>query len=322
MKAVVQDRYGEADVLELRERDRPAVGPDDVLVRVRAAGVDPGVWHLMAGLPYPVRLATGLRTPRNPVRGTDVAGLVEEVGRNVTALRAGDAVFGSCDGAFAEYARARADRLAPKPDGLTFEQAAVLPVSGCTALQALRDTGQFRAGQHVLVIGAAGGVGSYAVQLAKDLGAEVTGVCSTGKTELVRSLGADHVLDYTRQEITDGGARYDLVLDTAGNRPLKRLRRALTTRGTLVIVGGEAGGRWLQGIDRQLRAAALSPFTGQRLRTLIGRPNRNDLEFLGQAAADGRLAPVLDRTFPLAEAAAAVRHVHAGHAAGKTVLTV
>ncbi|MEV6211559.1 NAD(P)-dependent alcohol dehydrogenase [Kitasatospora sp. NPDC051914] len=322
MKAVVQDRYGEADVLELREVDRPAVGDGDVLVRVHAAGVDPGVWHLMAGLPYPVRLATGLRTPRIPVRGLDVAGRVEEAGRNVTRFRPGDEVFGTCDGAFAEYARARADRLVPKPGALTFEQAAALPVSGCTALQALRDTGRLRAGQQVLVIGAAGGVGSYAVQLAKAMGAEVTGVCSTGKTEVVRSLGADHVLDYTQEEITDGGLRYDLVLDTAGNRPLKLLRQVLTPRGTLVIVGGEAGGRWLQGLDRQLRALALSAFVGQRLRTLVAQSGPEDLEFLCEAVEDGRLTPLIDRSYPLAEAAAAVRHVHTGHACGKVVLTV
>ncbi|PBC75765.1 NADPH:quinone reductase-like Zn-dependent oxidoreductase [Streptomyces sp. TLI_235] len=322
MKAVVQQRYGEADVLELQETDPPEIGPDEVLVRVHAAGVDPGVWHLMAGLPYPVRLASGLRTPRRPVPGTDAAGRVERVGRDVTAFRPGDEVFGNCEGAFAEYARARADRLATKPAGLTFEQAAALPVSGCTALQALRDTGRLRAGQQVLVIGAAGGVGSYAVQLAKALGAEVTGVCSTGKTELVRELGADRVLDYTREEITEGGHRYDLILDTAGNRPLGLLRGALTPRGTLVIVGGEGGGTWLQGIDRQLRAAVLSPFVGQRLRTLLARTTAEDLRLLAEAAEEGRLVPVLDRTYPLAEAAAAVRHVHGGHARGKVVLTV
>ncbi|WP_431682851.1 NAD(P)-dependent alcohol dehydrogenase [Kitasatospora sp. KL5] len=322
MKAVVQDRYGEADVLELREVDRPAVGDGDVLVRVRAAGVDPGVWHLMAGLPLPVRLASGLRTPRNPVRGTDAAGVVEEVGRNVTGLRPGDEVYGTCDGSFAEFALARPDMLAPKPARLDFEQAAAVPTSATTALQALRDTGRLRAGQHVLVIGAAGGVGSYAVQLAKALGAEVTGMCSTGSTDLVSSLGADHALDRTRAEVTEGGHRYDLVLDTAGNRPLALLRRTLTPRGTLVVVGGEAGGRWLQGIDRQLRAVALSPFVGQRLRTVLARQRPDDLRFLTEAVEQGLVTPVVDRSYPLAEAAAAVRHIHTGHARGKVVLTV
>ncbi|MEW1907371.1 NAD(P)-dependent alcohol dehydrogenase [Kitasatospora sp. NPDC085895] len=322
MRAVVQDRYGEAEVLQLREVERPRPGADEVLVRVRAAGVDPGVWHLMAGLPHPVRLASGLRTPRNPVRGLDAAGVVEEVGPNVTAFRPGDEVFGVCEGSFAEYALARPGRLAPKPTGLTFEQAAALPISGCTALQALRDTGGLRAGQHVLVIGAAGGVGSYAVQVAKLLGAEVTGVCSTGKTELVRSLGADRVLDYTREEITEGGYRYDLVLDTAGNRPLSLLRQVLTPRGTLVIVGGEGGSGWLGGLDRQLRAVALSPFVGQRLRTLVAQARTADLRHLAEAAEQGRLVPVLDRGYPLDRAADAVRHVHAGHARGKVVLTV
>ncbi len=255
MKALVQDRYGPPGVLELREIARPVVGEDGVLVQVHAAGVDQGVWHLMAGLPYLLRLAGyGLRAPKNPVRGYDVAGRVEAVGENVTRSRPGEEVFGTCDGAFAEYASARSDRVARKPASLTFEQAAAIPISGYAALQAVRDQAKVRPGQQVLIIGAGGGVGTFAVQLAKAYGAEVTGVASTAKTDLVRSIGADHVIDYTREDVADGRNRYDVILDIAGNRSLSHLRRALARAGTLVIVGGEGGGRWLGGIDRQLRA--------------------------------------------------------------------
>ncbi|GAA5021599.1 NAD(P)-dependent alcohol dehydrogenase [Kitasatospora paranensis] len=304
------------------EADRPVPGDHEVLIRVHAAGVDPGVWHLTAGMPYAVRLGFGLRAPRQRIPGADVAGRVEAVGREVTGLRPGDEVFGTGTGAFAEYACARQDRLAVKPAALTWEKAAALPTSGVTALQGLRDAGRLTAGQHVLVIGAAGGVGSLAVQLAKAMGGEVTGVCSGAKTGVVRSLGADHTIDYTREDALDGRRRYDLVLDTAGNRPLHRLRGALTPRGTLVIVGGERGGRLLQGSDRQMRALLLSAAVPQRLRGLMAVPRQPDLQYLAQAAADGRLDPLLDRTYPLREAALAVRHVHDGHATGKTVLTV
>jgi NADPH:quinone reductase-like Zn-dependent oxidoreductase len=319
MKAITQDAYGSADVLEFQDVGRPVAGDGQVLVRVRAAGVDPGVWHLTRGLPYPVRLVTGLRKPKARVPGMDVAGVVEAVGAGVTRLRVGDEVFGTCEGAFAEYAVGREDRLVAKPSTLTFEQAAVVPVSGCTALQALRDAGKVTAGQRVLVIGAGGGVGSYAVQLAKVFGAEVTGVCGSGKVDLVRSLGADHVVDYTREDFADG---YDLVLDTAGNRPLSRLRRALTPKGTLVIVGGEGGGKLLQGTDRQFRAMAFSPFVGQRLCTLVATEPAADLVLLAELVDAGRIRPVIDRTFPLSAAADAIRYLELGHTAGKSVLAV
>lgn len=323
MKAIVQDRYGSPDVLQLREIDTPVVGDGEALVRVQAAGVDQGVWHLMAGLPYLVRLAgVGLRAPKNRVPGTDVAGRVEAVGENVTRFRPGDEVFGTCRGSFAEYACARADRLAPKPASLGFEQAAAVPVSGYTALQGVRDRGKVRPGQRVLIIGAGGGVGTFAVQLAKEYGAEVTGVCSTTKTELVRSIGADRVVDYTREDFADGRTRYDVILDIAGNRPLSHLRRALAREGTLVIVGGEGGGRWLGGIDRQLRAHLLSPFVRQKLGTWIATQRTEDLETLGELLEAGKLTPVVDRTFPLSEAAEAIRYLRDGRARGKVVITV
>ena len=272
MKAIVRDEYGSPDVLELRDIDIPEIADDEVLVRVHAAGVGRDVWHVMTGLPYPIRLAGyGLRAPKNPVIGSDVAGVVEAVGKDVTRFQPGDEVFGIGKGSFAEYARAREDKLAPKPANLTFEQAAVVAISGLTALQALRDHGQVAPGQEVLIIGASGGVGTFAVQIAKAFGAHVTGVCSTTKVEMVRSIGADHVIDYTREDFAEGERRYDLILDIGGNSSLARLRRALTPEGTLVIVGGEGGGRWLGGTDRQLRATMLSPFVGQKLGTFVAR---------------------------------------------------
>ena len=256
MQAIIQDRYGEAeDVLRLEEIARPAIGEEEVLLRVHAAGVDRGVWHLMTGLPYPVRLAGyWIRAPKTPVRGREVAGQVEATGPAVTTLHVGDEVFGIADASFAQYASARPDKLAPKPANLTFTQAAAVPVSALTALQAVRDRGHVRPGNRVLIIGASGGVGTFAVQIAKAAGAEVTGVCRTAKMDTVRSLGADHVIDYTRDDIAAGGGRYDVILDTGGNRALKHLRAVLDPRGTLVIVGAETGGRWLAGSDRQLRA--------------------------------------------------------------------
>lgn len=324
MQAIVQDRYGSADVLSLQEIDVPAVGDDDVLIRVQAAGVDPGVWHLMTGRPYFLRLmGFGLRRPKTRVRGLDVAGHVEAVGRNVTGFRPGEAVFGEARGSFAEYTLARPDRLAPLPAGLTFEQAATIPVSGCTALQGLRDQGQVRAGQRVLIIGAAGGVGSFAVQLARAFGAEVTGVCSTAKQEYVASLGADQVIDYTRQDILAVEQRYDLILDTAGNRSLTALRRLLTPRGMLVIVGGEGGGPWLGGFDRQIiRAPLLSLFVGQKLRGLVSEVTANDLRTLSELIQAGQLRPVIDRSYPLSEAPAALRYLEQRRARGKIVLRV
>lgn len=322
MKAIVRETYGSADVLELREIDEPAIGDDDVLVRVHAAGVDPSVWHLMTGVPYLVRLMCGLRKPKSPVLGWDVAGRVEAVGGNVTLLQPGDEVFGACDGSFAEYACAREDKLVPKPANLTFEQAAVVSVSGVTALQGLRNKGEVEPGQKVLIIGAAGGVGTFAVQIAKAFGAEVTGVCSTTKTDLVRSIGADHAIDYTREEFADGRRQYDVILDTAGSRSLSHLRRALTPRGTLVIIGGEAGGRWLGGVDRMLRALMLSPFVRQKLRPLLASGRKEDLQFLKELVEAGKVTPVIDRTYPLSEVSEAVRYLAEWHARGKTVITV
>jgi NADPH:quinone reductase-like Zn-dependent oxidoreductase len=323
MKAIVQDTYGSPDVLQLSEIDMPAVGDDEVLVRVRAAGVDQGVWHMMAGLPYLIRIAGfGLRAPKNPVRGYDVAGRVEAVGENVSRFQPGDEVFGTCAGSFAEYACAKADRLEPKPANLSFEQAAAVPISGYAALQAVRDQGKVRAGQRVLIIGAGGGVGTFAVQLAKAFGAEVTGVSSTTKTELVRSIGADHVIDYTREDFADGRNRYDVILDIAGNRSLSHLRRALAPEGTLVIVGGEGGGRWLGGIDRQLRAQLLSPFVRQKLGTWISKERQEDLEELRELLEAGKVTPVVDRTFPLSEVPDAIRYLREGRARGKVVITV
>jgi NADPH:quinone reductase-like Zn-dependent oxidoreductase len=323
MKAIVQDTYGPPDVLQLREIDIPTIGGDEVLVRVHAAGVDQGVWHLMAGLPYLIRIAGfGLRAPRNPVRGYDVAGRVEAVGENVTRFQPGDEVFGTCRGSFAEYASAQDDRLAPKPANLSFEQAAAVPISGYAALQAVRDQGKVRPGQRVLIIGAGGGVGTFAVQLAKAYGAEVTGVSSTSKTDLVRSIGADHVIDYTQEDFADGRNRYDVILDIAGNRSLSHLRRALAPEGTLVIVGGEGGGRWLGGNDRQLRAQVLSPFVRQKLGTFISKERKEDLEELRELLEAGKVIPVLDRTFALSEVPEAIRYLRDGRAQGKVVITV
>jgi NADPH:quinone reductase-like Zn-dependent oxidoreductase len=323
MTAMVQDQYGGPEVLRLEKIDRPRIGDDEVLLRVRATGVDRGAWHLMAGLPYPVRLAGyGVRAPKTRVRGREVAGSVEAVGANVTRFEVGEEVYGFGEGGFAEYATARPDKLAPKPASLTFVQAAAVPVSALTALQAVRDGGQVRPGQTVLVIGASGGVGAFAVQIAKAFGAEVTGVASTTKLDLVRSLGADHVIDYTRADITDGGRRYDVILDIAGNRTLRHLRRALSPHGTLVIVGGETGGRWMGGYDRGFRALMLSPFVGQRLRMLTNSENAKDLTVLTELIESGAVKPVVDRTYPLHETAAAIQYMLDGHARGKLVISI
>jgi NADPH:quinone reductase-like Zn-dependent oxidoreductase len=324
MNAVVQDSYGPAEVLELRDIARPVVGDDEVLLQVRAAGVDPGVWHLMTGRPYLIRImGYGLRTPKLGIRGRDVAGRVEAVGTNMTRFRPGDEVFGIGEGSFAEYVAARPDKLAPKPANLSFEQAAAVPISALTALQALRDTGKVQPGQTVLIIGAAGGVGTFAVQLAKAFGAKVTGVCSTTKLDLVRSIGADEVIDYTREDFADGGRRWDLIVDTAGRRSLSQLRRALAPRGALVIVGGEGGGRWLGGFDRQiLRAPVVGAFSRQRLRPLVSKERSQDLLVLKELIEAGKVTPVIDRTYPLAEAPEAIRYLAEGHARGKVVIRV
>ena len=325
MKAIVQDTYGLTDVLEFRDIDQPVPKGNEVLVRVHAAGLHRGDWHVMTGLPYLIRVVVptlGLRKPKVPIRGMDVAGRVEAVGEHVTGFRPGDAVFGWCDGSFAEYACAAEDHLAPKPATLTFEQAAVLPISGFAALQALRDEGEVHPGQTVLIIGAVGGVGSFAVQLAKAFGAEVTGVCSTAHVELARSIGADDVIDYTRQDVTDGTRQWELILDTAGHRSLSQLRRALTPRGTLVIVGSEGRGRWMGGFDRNLRALVLSRFVGQRLRMLSSTPRPEDLQTLRKLSEAGKVTPLIDRTFPLREVPEAIRYLVEGHGGGKVVITV
>ena len=322
MKAMIRDAYGSPDILELRDIDKPQIDDDEVLVRVHAAGVGRDVWHVMTGLPYPIRLAGyGLRAPNNPVIGSDVAGVVEAVGKNVSRFQPGDEVFGIGKGSYAEYARAREEKLAPKPANLTFEQAAVVAISGLTALQALRDHGKVRSGQKVLVIGASGGVGTFAVQIAKAFGAHVTGVSSTTKVEMVRSIGADHVIDYAREDFAEGEQRYDLILDIGGNSSLSRLRRALTPKGTLVITGGEGGGRWLGGTDRQLRALVLSPFVGQKLGTFVSSENHEDLIALKDLIESGKVAPVIDRTYPLSEVPEAIRYLEQGHARGKVVIT-
>jgi NADPH:quinone reductase-like Zn-dependent oxidoreductase len=324
MQAVIHDEYGEAeDVLRLATIGRPEIADGEVLVRVHAAGVDRGVWHVVAGLPYALRLAGyGVRKPKNPVAGRDVAGTVEAVGKDVTRFAPGQEVYGTAEGSFAEYARADQGRLAPKPANVTFAQAAALPISGLTALQGLRDRGRVRPGQQVLVIGASGGVGTYAVQIAVALGATVTAVCSPAKADLVRALGAEHVIDYTHTGITAGPRRYDVVLDIGGHRSLGELRRALTPRGTLVIVGSETGGRWFGGFDRSLRAGLLSPFVGHELRMLANSENTADLVALAGLVESGAVTPAIDRTYPLAQAPAAVQYMAHGHARGKVVITV
>jgi NADPH:quinone reductase-like Zn-dependent oxidoreductase len=325
MKAIVQDAYGSADVLKFADIDRPVPKDNEVLLRVQAAGLHRGDWHIMTGLPYLIRLVVpslGLRRPKVRVRGMDVAGTVEAVGSKVTRFQPGNEVFGWCDGAFAEYACAPQDQLAAKPANLSFEQAAAVPTSAFAALQGLRDSGQVQPGQTVLIIGAAGAVGSFAVQLAKAFGAQVTGVCSTPQVELVRSIGADEVIDYTRADITDGTRQWDLILDTAGHRSLSQLRRALTPKGTLVIVGSEGRGRWLGGFGRSLRAPMLSRFVGQRLRMLASKPRQDDLMVLAELIEAGKLTPIIGRTYPLGEVPEAIRQLEQGHTRGKLVITV
>jgi NADPH:quinone reductase-like Zn-dependent oxidoreductase len=322
MRAVVQDTYGTADVLRLARVDRPEVAVNEVLIQVLAAGIDRGTEHLLTGKPYAMRLmGFGFRKPKNTVAGLDVAGRVAAIGPAVTRFAVGDEVYGISRGSFAEYAVALEDKLAAKPGNLTFEQAAVVPVSGLTALQALRDAGRVEAGQRVLVIGASGGVGSYAVQLAKIFGAHVTGVSSRAKTDLVRSLGADHVVDYTAQDFADGTNRYDLIIDTGGNSTLTRLRRALTSRGTLVIVGAENAGK-LTGMGRQLRALAISPFVRHRLTMQVPKENFRDLDVLTGMIEAGSVTPSIDRTYPLDDTADAIRHLVAGNVRGKVAITI
>ncbi|MEW9533911.1 NAD(P)-dependent alcohol dehydrogenase [Microbispora sp. NPDC049125] len=324
MKAIAQDVYGSADVLRLREVDRPSIGEDQVLVQVRAAGVDPGVWVCMTGRPYGARVVFGLTRPRVAVRGRALAGVVVSTGSGVNGFKPGDEVYGtSVGGTFAEYAAASGRRLALKPSNLSFEQAAAVPISGVTALECVRDGGRVRPGQKVMVVGAAGGVGSFAVQIAKASGARVTGVCGADKVELVRSLGADEVIDYTREEVDRDGACHDVVIDLAGCRPLRLLRRALAPRGTLVVAGGghDAGGL-LGGYTRQLRAPFVSMFTGRHLRGLISKERAEELDELTRLIESGAVTPVIDRTYALADAPDAIRYLAEGHPAGKVVVTV
>ncbi|WP_433011660.1 NAD(P)-dependent alcohol dehydrogenase [Kribbella sp. CA-294648] len=321
MRAVVRDSYGSADGVRMAEIERPTPGEGKVLIQVEAAGLDRGVWHLMTGKPYLLRLVFGLRRPRNPVLGSDLAGRVVGVGPGVTGFVEGDEVFGIGEGSFAEYAVARADKLALKPAGLGFTEAAVLGISGLTALQAVRDAGRIQAGQKVLITGASGGVGSFAVQLAKAFGAEVTGTASTAKLALVQRLGADHVIDYTRDDFADG-TQYDLIIDLAGNPSISRLRRALTKTGTAVIAGGEGGGAIAGGIDRQLRAQLLSPFIGQRLTGLLSQEKAADLEVLRELVEAGKVTPSIDSVVPLEKVQQALCDLEAGLISGKLAVTV
>lgn len=324
MKAVVQERYGSAEVLELREIDRPAIGDHEVRIRVRAAAVNPGDWAIMNGLPYIARPAPlyGLRKPKHGVRGTDVAGEVEAVGAGVTRFHPGDEVFGWSKGSFAEYAAASEDGLAPKPAKLTFEQAAAVPMSGSVALQALRDHAHVEPGQKVLVNGASGGIGSFAVQIAKSLGAEVTGVCSTANLDLVRSIGADHVIDYTHEDFTRNGEHYDVILDNAATLPLSSLRRSLTPTGTLVPNGGGFDHRWFASGGRLIGAMVSFRFVSQRLGRFLVAKHREDLITLKEMIEAGTVTPVIGRTYTLSETAEAMTYMGTGHARGKVVINI
>jgi len=321
MKAIIQTRYGAPDVLQLEDVDTPVPGDDDVLVRVHAAGVNIGDWHLMRAIPYVIRLGLGLRRPRRRTPGRDIAGRVEAVGRNVTEFRPGDEVFGWAPGAFAEYVSTPAKTLLPKPDGLTLEQAAAVGDSAFTALTAVRDQGRVGPGDRVLVNGASGGVGTFAVQIAKAFGAHVTAVCSAGGADLVQSLGADEVIDYREQDFTQTGRSYDVILDLVGDRSLTACRAALTPRGTYVIVGVRDAGRWL-GLGRQARALLVAPFVRQRMRVFVARHTQKDLAVLKELVESRQISPVIDTRYALADAAAALRHQGEGHPRGKIVLTV
>ena len=323
MKAIVYHEYGSPDVLELQEVDKPVAEDGEVLVRVRAASANPADWHFMRGLPYVMRPQAGLRRPKNSVLGRDIAGQVEAVGKNVTRYGPGDEVFANVEtGGFAEYTCVSEELSELKPANLTFEQASAVPLAALTALQGLRDAGQLQPEQNVLVIGASGGVGSFAVQIAKSFGAEVTGVCSTRNAELVRSLGADHVIDYTQEDFTQGGQKYDLIFQLAGTRSPSDCRRALTSKGTLVLSSGESSGRWLGPLDRLIKAAVLSPFVSQKLCSFLAKPAKDDLQFLKDLIEAGKVKPVIDRTYPLSEAPAAIRYLEERRARGKVVIAV
>lgn len=322
MQALIQPEYGSADVLRLEEVETPGLGDDDVLVRVRAASVCRGDVHLLTGKPYLMRLGFGLRRPRHRIAGQNVAGTVEAVGRNVTSLKPGDEVYGQVTCGFAEYVRARADELAPKPAGLTFEQAAAVPDSGMTALQALRDAGRLRAGQRVLINGASGGVGTFAVQIARAMGAEVTAVCSTRHVDRVRSLGAGEVIDYTREDFARHTGRFDLMLDLVGNRSPAECKAVLKPAGTYVSCAGSTGGQWIGPIVWIARVMLAGALASQRMTPFLIRPRREDLLALNEMVEAGSLVPVIERRYTLREAAEAVRHVAEGHAQGKSVITV
>lgn len=322
MKAIIHEAFGApSEVLKLDDVDVPAIGSDEVLVQVRATAVAKGDWLITRGVPYIARPSYGIRNPKHHVAGLEFAGVVEAVGSSVTRFAPGDEVVGWGNEALAEYVAITENQLVAKPSGISFEQAAALPVSGFAALQAVRDQGEIGEGDRVLVIGASGGVGSFAVQIAKALGAEVTGVASTRNLDMVRQFGADHVIDYTTGGIGEGGRRFDVIIDIAGNRPLSELRRALEPKGTLVIVGG-SGGQATMGFGRTVRASLLSPFVGQRLRPLISKPNAADLETLVGFVEDRALDPQVDATYPLAQAAAAIDLVGTGRSRGKTVVTI
>lgn len=321
MHAIVHNRYGSPDTLQLRELATPTIDPGEVLIRARAASLHPGDLFAVLGSPFPVRLATGLRRPKHRVPGFDVAGRVEVVGTAVAHLRPGDEVFGVGIGTCAELVRAKAEFVVARPASIGSEEAAAIPTSALAALHGLRDAGGLQPGQRLLVNGASGGVGSFAVQLGKILGAEVTGVCSTANVDMVRSLGADRVVDYTREDFTAGADRYDVILDNIENRPLSAVRRALTPRGTLVLNSG-TGATGLRMLARLVWPLVLSPFTSHRLRRFISNPKRADLEWLAERAADGSLRPVIGSTYALAETAAALRLIETGHSRGKVVVTV
>lgn len=317
MKAITQDRYGEADVLTLSEIPRPEIGPNEVLVRVAAAGLDQGVWHLMSGIPTMMRLGTGRHAPKQPVSGSDVAGTIEQVGANVTAFAPGETVYGVATGTFAEFARANPKKLTRMPATLTTAQAAAVPISGVTALQAVR--GRIRPGDRVLVLGAAGGVGSFVVQLAKHFGGEVTAVASAAKHDFVRELGADHAHDYRDG---DPAGPFELIVDTGGNRTIATIKRMLTPTGTAVLVGGEGGkGDFLAGFERQILAMLPSPFTKQTVVGLASAVKKADLVELTELIEAGAVTPAIDRVYPLAEAADAMRHLRSGAVRGKVVVT-
>ena len=323
MQAIVQEAYGSIDVLQYARTSRPVIADNEVLVKVHAAGLDRGTWHMMAGRPYLLRvIGFGFSKPKNPVPGIDVAGTVAAIGSSVSRFAVGDEVYGMSRGSFAEYAAVLEDKLALKPANLSFEQAAVVPISAGTAIQAVVDSGHLQAGQKVLVLGASGGVGSYAVQLAKALGAEVTGVSSTAKLDLVRSLGADHALDYTQDDFADGTRHYDLILDIGGLPTLSRLRRALTPTGTAVIVGGEDGGNWTGGFGRSLRAPLVSMFVRPRLTMLASKERASDLERLAEYLEAGTVTPSVDRTYSLDQVPDAMRHLEDGHVRGKVAITI